>query len=65
MADLTPAQIAYALLWRSMSVSDRPYVREARQILLASLTVAQQRAAIAWVQLRHPMTEHEILENAP
>lgn len=62
---LSPAQTAYALLWREMRVSDKPYVREARKTLLASLTHAQQRDAIAWVQSKYPVTEHEILENAP
>ena len=63
--ELTPAQKAYALLWREMRVSDRPYVRQARMRLLASLTHAEQRAAIAWVCALYPVTEHEILENGP
>ncbi len=58
---LNPAQQAYGLLWREMRVSDRPYVREARIALLASLTHAEQRDAIAWVQKLHPITEDEIL----
>lgn len=65
MADLTPAQKAYALLWREMRVSDKPYVREARKILLASLAPGEQYDAIAWVQSKYPMTEREVLENAP
>lgn len=65
MTELTPAQKAYGLLWREMRVSDKPYVREARKILLASLTHGEQYYAIAWVQRLHPMTEREILENAP
>ncbi|MCS3692047.1 hypothetical protein ABIF07_001037 [Bradyrhizobium elkanii] len=65
MTELTPAQKAYALLWREMRVSDKPYVREARKVLLASLTHKEQYDAIAWVQRQYPMTEREVLENAP
>lgn len=65
MSNLTPAQKAYGLLWREMRVSDKPYVREARRTLLASLSHSEQYDAIAWVQQKYPMTEREILENAP
>lgn len=44
---ITPAQKAYALLWRSTS-TDR-VVHKARKLLLESLTHEQQREAIAWV----------------
>jgi hypothetical protein len=57
---VTPAQKAYALLWREMRVSDRPFVRETRKILLASLTPAEQAAAIAWVRQLHPISDSEI-----
>lgn len=53
---VTPAQKAYALLWREMPVHDRPFAREARRILLADLTQSEQAAAIAWVQRRHPIS---------
>ncbi len=65
MPELTPAQKAYALLWREMRVSDRPYVKEARAVLLASMTYEEQRNAIAWVKSKYPITEREILENYP
>lgn len=44
---LTPAQIAYARLWRSMS--DCLLVKEARITLRDSLTHEERRAAIAWL----------------
>jgi hypothetical protein len=57
---VTAVQKAYGLLWREMRVSDKPYVREARAILLAAMTPAEQYDAIAWVQAKYPITENEI-----
>lgn len=62
---ITPAQMAYALLWREMQVTDRPFAREARKLLLASLTIAEQRAAIAWVLDAHGApADREVLDEA-
>lgn len=58
---LSPAQRAYALLWRDMGPKSQE-VREARAVLLASLTKDEQRGAIAWVQANYPITEREITE---
>lgn len=60
---ISPTQRAYALLWRDMGPKSQE-VREARAVLLASLTRDEQRDAIAWVQANHPITEREILEIA-
>lgn len=60
---LTAAQKAYGLLWQE--ISDRPRIHEARRALLASMTRAEQRDAIAWVKANHPLTEREILEKSP
>lgn len=60
MMALTPAQKAYALLWREMRVSSNSFVSEARKVLLQSMTHAEQRDAIAWVQSIHPVTDAEI-----
>jgi hypothetical protein len=57
---LTAMQKVYALLWREMRVSDKPYVREARAILLASLSNDKHRDAIEWVLRKYPVTENEI-----
>lgn len=57
---MTPVQKAYGLLWREMRVSDKPYVREARKILLASINHGEQSEAIAWVRAQYPMTEREL-----
>jgi len=62
--ELTAAQMAYGLLWREMRVSDRPFVSGARTVLLASLTTAEQRGAIEWVQGRYPIAENEIVSEA-
>lgn len=63
MKDLTPTQKAYGLLWQE--ISDRPRVHEARKILLATMTRAEQYDAIAWVKNHSPLTEREVLEKAP
>ena len=60
---ISASQRAYALLWRDMGPKSQE-VREARAVLLASLTKDEQREAIAWVQANHPITEREILEVA-
>lgn len=54
---VTATQRAYALLWREMRVSDRPFVREACTVLLASLTTAEQHASIAWVTTKYPLMD--------
>lgn len=59
--DISAAQMAYGLLWREMRVSDKPYVKLARAVLLASLTHQEQGQAIAWVQARYPITESETI----
>lgn len=63
VADLTPTQKAYGLLWQE--ISDRPRVHDARRILLAAMTKDEQRAAITWVKQVSPLTEREILEKSP
>ncbi len=63
MTDLTPIQRAYGLLWQE--ISDRPRVHEARRVLLATMTKAEQREAIAWVKQASPLTDYEILEKSP
>ncbi len=60
---ITPIQRAYALLWRDMGPKTY-WVREARSMLLSTLTKDEQREAIAWVQGNHPITEREILDLA-
>ena len=60
---ISPTQRAYALLWRDLGPKSQE-VREARAVLLASLTKDEQREAIGWVQATMPYTEHEILEVA-
>lgn len=59
---LSASQKAYALLWRDMGPTSL-FIREARKLLLGSLSKDQQRAAIAWVQAGHPMTEREIVQS--
>jgi hypothetical protein len=63
MADLTPIQKAYGLLWQE--ISDRPRIHQARRVLLASMTKNEQREAITWVKQTNPLTEREILEKSP
>lgn len=63
MAELTPIQKAYALLWQELT--DRPRVHEARKILLAAMTHGEQYDAIAWVKSYSPLTDNEILEKSP
>lgn len=63
MKDLTPTQKAYGLLWQE--ISDMPRVHEARKILLATMTRAEQYDAIAWVKNNSPLTEREVLEKSP
>ena len=63
MAELTPIQKAYGLLWQE--ISDRSRVHDARRILLAAMTRDEQRDAIAWVKQQSPLTDHEILEKSP
>lgn len=57
---ISPAQRAYALLWRDMGPKSQE-VREARAVLLAALTKDQQREAIGWIQDRRPVTEAEVM----
>lgn len=57
---ISATQKAYALLWRDMRPKS-PEVREARAVLLASLTKDEQRGAIAWVQSERPISEAEVL----
>jgi hypothetical protein len=59
-ASLKPIQHAYALLWRDMGPKSQE-VREARAVLLASLTKDEQREAISWVQDERPITEAEVM----
>jgi len=58
--NLTVQQRAYALLWREARVSGTRFLREARNDLLRSLTEAEQRAAIEWVQKKYPLGETEL-----
>lgn len=59
--EVTPMQMAYGLLWREMRISDRPYTRRARAILLATLTTKEQYDAIAWAKARYPIAEKEVV----
>lgn len=59
---LSATQKAYAMLWREMGPTSL-FIREARKLLLGDLSKDQQRAAIAWVQAGHPMTEREIVQS--
>lgn len=63
MADLTPTQKAYGLLWQE--ICDRPRVHQARRILLAAMTQDEQRDAITWAKQESPLTDREILEKSP
>ena len=60
---ITPIQMAYGLLWQE--ISDRQRIHKARRILLATMSINEQRDAIAWVKQNHPITEQEILEKSP
>ena len=44
---MTPAQQAYALLWRSST--EDPFAKRARAALLPSLTREERHAAVQWV----------------
>lgn len=63
MKEISCIQMAYALLWREMGPIS-PRVREARGVLLAALTKAQQREAIAWVTEKYPVHEREVIDAA-
>lgn len=57
---ITPAQTAYALLWRSKSGDS--FVNKARAALLATLTREEQREAIAWILAAFgPMQTNELI----
>lgn len=58
--NISSAQMAYALLWRSKS--EDALVNCARKVLLGSLDYEQQREAIAWVlTMVGPMTNSEMI----
>lgn len=60
MGDITAAQKAYALLWRSLT--DCEYAQAARRELLASLTEEEQRDAVRWVVENTPeITDAELI----
>ena len=61
---LTPLQKAYALLWRDIFDQPPLRAREARLILLATMSKDEQRDAITWVKQQYPITEHEVLEKS-
>lgn len=58
--NLSSAQMAYALLWRSKS--EDPMVHRARKVLLGNMSHDEQRQAIGWVlALIGPMTNSEMI----
>jgi hypothetical protein len=56
----SPAQQAYALLWRSKTGDH--LINQARRLLSAAMTKEEQRDAIAWVLAEvGPMTDAEMV----